>query len=92
MNLLLFLSALLTGFTGAIYGERRTDAPAVQQSVARALNIVAETVARVPATARHLLATSRSPILSEQAAQPCWQLQTAAPGLSVGQVNEKRLI
>ncbi len=93
LELLLFLSALLTGFTGVISGERRTDAPAVQQSVAQALEIVAETVAQMPVpAARHVVATTRSPIMSERAARPCWALHAATPVLDARQVNEKRLV
>ena len=92
MELLLFLSALLTGFTGVISGERRADAPAVQQSVAQALEIVAQTVARMPAPARPTVAAVRSPIMSERALRPCWALRTATPVLNARQVNEKRLV
>lgn len=92
LELLLFLSALLTGFTGVISGERRTDAPAVQQSVAQALEIVAETVAPMPAPARHIVAAPRSPVMSERASRPCWALHTAIPVANVRQVNEKRLV
>jgi hypothetical protein len=92
LELLLFLSALLTGFTGVISGERRADAPAVQQSVAQALEIVAETEARSPAPARHTVAAARSPIVSEPALRPCWALRTATSMLNARQVNEKRLV
>jgi len=92
LELLLFLSALLTGFTGVISGERRADAPAVQQSVAQALEIVAETVARTPAPARRTVAAARSPIMSERVSRPCWALRTATPMLNTRQVNEKRLV
>jgi len=92
LNLLLFLSALLTGFTGALSGERRTDAPAVQQSVARALEVVAEAVAVVPVRAPHVTATLLNPVLSERAARPYWAVQHAISGLDRVQVDEKRLV
>lgn len=92
MNLLLFLSALLTGFTGAISGGQRADAPAVQQSVAQALEIVAEAVTQLSTPAPQRMATVRSPIVSERVVQHYWALQIAMPILKIGRVNEKRLI
>lgn len=67
MNLLLFLSALLTGFTGALSGEQRTTAPAVQQSVACALEMVAEATTQLSRTAPQRAGEIRSPFISEAA-------------------------
>ena len=92
LNLLLFLSALLTGFTGAIAGGQRTDAPAVQQSVAQVREIVAEAVVQSPASRPQRMPAVRSPIMSERIVQNFWALQIAPAAPAIGQVNEKRLI
>ena len=92
LNLLLFLSALLAGFTGAISGGQRADAPAVQQSVAQMRDSFAETVAQLPAPAPRRMATVRSPIVSELIVQPSWALQIVLPVFEIGRVNEKRLV
>lgn len=89
MKLLLFLSALLTGLTGAVSGESR-GALAVEQSVAQALERVAEAAVQVAAPVRQVAAAIRSPFVSEKQAAPCTDVALAIP-LDLSRVSEKRL-
>lgn len=92
MNLLLFLSALLTGLTGAISGGQRADAPAVQQSIARAVEATTEYVAQQPLAARpHTAAVQRS-ILSVLDTKPIWALAVDAPATDIARICEKLLV
>lgn len=92
MNLLLFLSALLAGFTGAVSGERITDATAVQQSLGQALEIVAEVAGHMPAPARTAMALILSPVVSERTVRPAGPPQTARLAQDADRVNEQQLV
>lgn len=92
LNLLLFLSALLTGLTGAISGGQRADAPAVQQSVARAVEVAAEYVAQQPLAARKFIAAARRPILSVLDTKPGWSLAVDAPATDIARICKKLLV
>lgn len=92
MNLLLFLSALLTGLTGAISGGQRADAPAVQQSIARAVEATADYVAPQPLAARSLAIAVPRPILSVLDARPLWALAAAAPATDIARTFGKLLL
>lgn len=83
MNLLLFLSALLAGLTGVISGDQRTDALAVQQSVARTAEVAAEAVAQQPLAARHLQTGGQRPILSTLDAKALWALTANVPATDI---------
>jgi hypothetical protein len=62
LQLLLFLSALLTGFTGMISGERTVERPTVERSAAAAVETIAEIAAPAPRVAplRHGFDTALS--------------------------------
>lgn len=92
MNLLLFLSALLTGLTGAISGGQRADAPAVQQSVARAVEVAAESVAQQPLAARQRTAAVRRPALSVRDTKPLWVLAADVPAADIARIFGKLLL
>ena len=92
LNLLFFLSALLAGITGAISGGQRTDAPAVQQSLARAIEVCVEADVQAPAMRSQSIAAPRSPISSEYAGQLFWALKTIISTSDLGRVNEKLLV
>lgn len=92
MNLLLFLSALLTGLTGAISAGQRADAPAVQQSIARAVEIAADKVVQQPSPTRQQATAIRRPILSVLGAKTGWALVADAPVIDIARINEKFLV
>lgn len=89
MKLLLFLSALLTGLTGAVSGEGR-GVLVVEQSMAQVLERAAEAAVQVAAPVRQLAAAIRSPLVSEKQAFPCTDVALAIP-FDLSRVNEKRL-
>ena len=91
LNLLLFLSALLTGLTGAISVGQRADAPAVEQSIARAVETAAENVTQEPSLARGRLTATRRPILSNVDAKPVWALTVGTPAVDIRRICEKML-
>jgi len=92
LNLLLFLSALLTGLTGAISAGQRADAPAVQQSIARAAEAVAESATQEPLAARSLATIVWRPIASVLGAKPGWVLTVDTRATDIGRMSEKLLI
>jgi hypothetical protein len=92
LNLLLFLSALLTGLTGAISGGQRAEAPAVQQSIARAIEVTAENVVQQASPARQNTSAVRRPILSIIGMKPGWVLNFDVPATDVGRVYERLLV
>ncbi len=92
MNLLLFLSALLTGLTGAISGGQRADAPAVQQSVARSVEMAVENVAQQPLAERQLQTAVQSPILSARDTKPLQMLAADLPATDIVRVFGRLLI
>lgn len=92
MNLLLFLSALLAGLTGVISGGQRTDAHAVQQSVARTAEVAAEAVAQQPLVARHLQTGDRRPILSTLDTKALWALTSNVPTTDIARRFGRLLI
>lgn len=92
MNLLFFLSALLAGITGAMSGGQRTDAPAVQQSLARAFEVSVEADVQTPAARSRSVAALRSGLTSERAGQPFWALKAIISTLDQSRVNEKLLV
>ena len=66
MDLLLFLSALLTGLTGAIAGERRAEVAGIEQCAVAAIETTAQTVVAKVLPVRHAAATPGSPFASLQ--------------------------
>lgn len=92
MELLLLLSALLTGLTGAMSGERRTEAAHVQQSAVATLEIIVEAAAEAVAPARHaLVAVPSRPIASLTAASPAWRPRSVDVVQDLRRVTAKRL-
>lgn len=89
LNLLFFLSALLAGITGAISGGQRTDAPAVQQSLARAFEASVEADVQTPTMLSRNITAPRSPIGSESAGQLFWAIKSIAFTFDLDRVNEK---
>ena len=92
MNLLLFLSALLTSFTGAISGQGRAGTPAVQQSAAQALEVVIETAIQIPALAPLGISQFQLSARSECAQKAGWAAKSFIFPRDVGQVFEKLLV
>lgn len=92
MRLLLFLSALLTGLTGAISGGQRTDAPVVQQSLAHALETVVEASAQKPATLRSRMIVAHAEIISEPELQSARMFRLSLPAFDIARVHEKLLV
>ena len=92
MNLLLFLSALLTGLTGAISAGQRADAPAVQQSIARAVEIATDKVVQQSSPTRQQATAAHRPAFSALGAKPGWALVADAPAIDVARIYEKLLV
>lgn len=92
LNLLFFLSALLAGITGAISGGQRTDSPAVQQSLTRALEVSVEADVQIPVMLSQNLTVLRRSIDAEWNGQFFWALTTIVPASDVERVNEKLLV
>lgn len=67
LKLLIFLSALLTGLTGAVAGERRIAAP--EHSVAQVLAVVEEAGAVQAAATRPVMAAPTRPAASHALAR-----------------------
>lgn len=88
MNLLLFLSALLTGLTGAISGHVRAGVPTVQQSAAQALEVAVETAIQIPAVVR----VAMHQIQSGCPLPTGWSVKSFQLSRDIGRVFEKRQI
>ena len=92
LNLLLFLSALLAGVTGAISGHARTDVPAVQQSAAQVCEIFVESAIQIPALAPIGMPRIQSSAHSGNPLVPGWPVKTFLFSRDIGQVLEKLLV
>lgn len=91
MELLLFLSALLTGLTGVISGERRAELPQLQQSVAETADAVVEIAAAeavAPLLHPSVPAISRNAVLI---AGLLWPVQSDEVSLLPRRFSERRL-
>lgn len=69
MELLLFLSALLAGLTGALAGDRRIEVVQVEQSAVAGVGTVVETMVARAAVARPAIPAPRSPFAVARAAR-----------------------
>ena len=88
LELLLFLSALLTGLTGAISGERKAEPSQVARSAIEQAEIATVTLAEavspsVRITAQAVLAEQTKPLLR-------WSIQIAAIAPDVRLLSGKR--
>jgi hypothetical protein len=92
LNLLLFISALLTGLTGAISGAQRADAPAVHQSIALAIEATAEKAAERASPQPVNVGTIRRPIHSTDTAKTGWALKFQDPAIEIGRIYERLLV
>ncbi len=92
MNLLLFLSALLTGFTGVLSGEHRTVAATVQHSADRAREIVTEATAQLSAPAQRREEVALNSIVSERGIRHIRSIHQEPRALDTNAVNEKWLV
>ncbi len=92
MNLLLFISALLTGLTGAISGAQRADAPAVHQSIALAIEAAAESVVERASLQPENAGAIRRPIHSTNSAKTGWALNFERPAIEIGLIYERLLV
>ncbi|MBB5687214.1 hypothetical protein [Sphingobium boeckii] len=90
MELLLFLSALLSGLTGVISGERKAEQAQVQRSASEAaIGIIAEAAVKRVLPGRHAVTIAVS--LADQAQPPLdWSVQTADIAQDVRLLSEKR--
>ena len=91
LNLLLFISALLTGLTGAFSGAQRAEAPAMHHSVAQVFEGVAEGVAQQASPARQNVLTSCRPVHATGMAAG-WVLKLHHPAVDIARVYERLLI
>ncbi|MGF7146860.1 hypothetical protein FHS96_000469 [Sphingomonas zeicaulis] len=69
MELLLFLSALLAGLTGALTGDRRIEVAQVEQSAVAGIGAAVETVATRAVAVRRAIPQPRSPFAVARAAR-----------------------
>jgi len=91
LNLLLFISALLTGLTGAFSGAQRAEAPAMHHTVAQAFEGVAEAVAQQASPARQIVFTSRRPVHATGIIAG-WVLKFQYPAVDIARVYERLLV
>jgi hypothetical protein len=91
LNLLLFISALLTGLTGAFSGAQRAEAPAMHHTVAQAFEGVAEAVAQQASPARPIVFTSRRPVHATGIIAG-WVLKFQYPAVDIARVYERLLV
>ena len=89
MNLLLFISALLTGLTGAMSSAQCAEAPAMHQSIAQAIEVAAEKTVQKASPERHDASAVRRPIVSILGASPVRVLKSDLPAIDIGRIYEK---
>jgi hypothetical protein len=92
LKLLIFLSALLTGFTGTLSGDRRAEASEVGQSIAHALAIASEAVENAAVSFRPMMVAFTNAFASERAFVRTWHVRTPFPRAEVRSLTGKRLV
>jgi hypothetical protein len=92
LNLLLLISALLTGLTGAFSGAQRAETPAVHQSIAQAIEVTAETAVQQASPKWQDTTAIRRPVHAIVGHKPGWVLNFKRPAIYARRIYERLLV
>ena len=92
LNLLLFISALLTGLTGAFSGAQRAEAPALHQSIAQTIEVASEKAVQQASPERQNANAIRRPVHATVGMKVIWALNVLHPALDIRRIYERLLV